>query len=154
MYNIGEKVRVKTWEELDDSKKGKVAGNDPRLFTPAKARNCGKSGTICDRLYSDAYGCYVYSIVFDGQSIPSNASYTEDALDPAETKSWRMDITEQDGVVIATLYERSGESERRMAFGHGHIFHDGIYGYVQAASYAVRRIYKQFEETNKERKEL
>jgi len=141
MFNIGDRVKVKNWEEIDDHLKVKTASGNPHWWTAFKAKNCGCIGTVVDRLYSEAYSCQVYTVHFDGQDNPSRSSFDDESLVavPDESiKEWNYEIICENGVVVAKLYEDGQLIES----GHAHILHDGIKGYAQASSYALKKIYE------------
>ena len=135
-FKIGDKVRVKPYDEIPSNVKNRGFG-----------RHAGEEGTVVDILKSAANGCYVYKVLFGGQALPSRTLFTEEALTKASTTSYTFDFDFADTVVTARLYELNGESKTFLAIGHGHIIHDGTIGIVQAASYAIKKIYTKLEES-------
>ena len=133
-YNIGDRVRIRSYDELPDG-----------VRTKGAAPLCGKDGEIIDIVYSNARKCLFYTIHLDGYDKPSAKMFTEDCIDliPEETPvTYRYDFTYLDNVVVARLIEIDGDgNETEIAKGHGHIMHDGVLGIAQAASYALKRIY-------------
>lgn len=133
-YNIGDRVRIRPYDELPESARTKSTG-------PL----CGKNGEIVDIVYSNAKKCLYYTIHLDGYAQPSHKLFTEDCIDliPEETSViYRHDIEYLDNVVVARLIEIDGDgNEAEIAKGHGHIMHDGVLGIAQAASYALKRIW-------------
>ena len=145
-WNIGDRVKVKDWCDIDDCLKTKRTDANPHYWSTGKARNCGLIGRIVDRLYSEAFDCYVYTVQFDGQDIPSRSKFDCDAFesvpDVPEAK-YHYNIQETDGLVVAILYETVGDEEKEVARGHGHIIHDGVNGFAQASSYALKKLYEK-----------
>ena len=151
-FNIGDRVRVKDYEEIASNLKARSTSDDPSLWNAGKAKCCGLKGEIVDIMYSTAYEKYIYRIKFDGQDARSRADFTEEALEPlveaTVTYHFETDYAE-DNVVIVIMYEdREDGSSREIARGHGHIIHEGAFGIAQATSYAMYRLYKRFEENN------
>lgn len=131
-YNIGDRVVTKDYADLPIKLKNRTIGEV-----------CGKQGTIVDKLYSEAYDCFIYKIQIDGYATVSNVSWTADALEliPETIEpSWNYDIYKAENLVIAILYD---ENHEEIARGHGHIIHEGILGIAQAASYACKKIYEK-----------
>lgn len=144
-FNIGDRIKVKEYSELSDNQKAKK-GDNPRCFTSRKACLCGLMGKIVDKMYSEAYDVFIYRVQFDGFNSPSSASFTADAfyiLLPIEEVEYTYDIKVEDNVVVANLYEVRGEEKKWIARGHGHILNDGVNGFAQAASYALKKIYEK-----------
>ena len=145
MFNIGDRIRIKTWDEIEPSLKVKAMEGNPHTWTTAKAKACGQVGKIVDILWSNAYDCNIYSIQFDGMDQPSNSKFDEDAmvLLPAEDEAeWHYEIHLEGNVVIATLYETFNGQTRMVERGYAKIFHDGVIGYAQATSYAMKKLYE------------
>lgn len=110
-FNIGDKVQLK---QLD------------------------KQGTIVDKMYSEAYSRYFYEVEYDGTS---NIFQDDEMEVEDQIQNYRYTIEMHDGVVIAVLYETVGVTEREVGRGHGHVMHEGVLGFSQAASYALKKIY-------------
>lgn len=151
-FKIGDRVRVKNYEEIADHLKRKRTEDDPSVWNAGKAKCCGLKGEIVDIMYSTAKEKYIYRIHFDGQAERSRADFTSEALEllTEETVTYRFetDIAE-DNVVIAIMYEDYEDgSSREVTRGHGHIIHEGALGIAQATSYAMYRLYKRMEENN------
>lgn len=151
-FNIGDRVRVKDYEDIADNLKQKNTEGDPSMWNAGKAKCCGMKGEIVDIMYSTAYGKYIYRIHFDEQAERSRADFTEEALDLLEEESVTYHFETDfagDNVVIVIMYEDSEDgSSKEIARGHGHIIHEGALGIAQATSYAMYRLYKRFEENN------
>jgi hypothetical protein len=135
-FNIGDRVRLKEWDELNTATRNK-----------GMARMCGKIGTVTDKLYSEAANYYLYSVDFD-DFVRSTKMWEEELLVPyAEhpvTYCYEFDYL--DNVVVARFYEIKGEEKIEIARGHGHIIHEGPLGIAQASSYALKRIYYKISE--------
>lgn len=129
---VGERVRVKKYEELPPRKKNRGI-----------SKICGKEGKVVDKLFSEMLGGDVYRILLDGKTVPSSILFAEDMLDPIEEQeqpTYRYEFEFLDKVVVCRLYEVNGDTETEVAKGHGHIIHEGVYGVAQASSYALKRI--------------
>lgn len=150
-FNIGDRVRVKDYEEIADHLKAKKTDDDPSLWNSGKAKCCGLKGEIVDIMYSTAYEKYIYRIHFDEQEGRSKADFTEEALEllKEESVSYRFETDFADNVVVVIMYEdyEDGTSEE-IGRGHGHIIHEGALGIAQATSYAMYRLYKRLEDLN------
>ena len=150
--NIGDRVRVKDYDEIASNLKARNTGDDPSLWNAGKAKCCGLKGEIVDIMYSTANEKYIYRIHFDGQEVRSRADFTEEALDLLKedtvTYHFETDFAE-DNVVIVIMYEDHEDgSPKEIGRGHGHIIHEGALGIAQATSYAMYRLYKRMEENN------
>ena len=133
-FNIGDRVRVKPYDELPDM-----------VRTKSTAPLCGKDGEVVDIVYSNAKHCLFYTIHLDGYDKPSHKLFTEDSIDlvPEEkTYFYRHEIEYLEDVVVARLFEVDTDGNKvEIAKGHGHIIHDGALGIAQAASYALKQIW-------------
>ena len=131
-FNIGERVRIKAYDEIPDKSKNKRMG----LLA-------GLEGEIVDKMYSEAKGLTVYKIHLDVFDRPSKCDFTEyciELIGDDETE-YTYEFEYLENLVVARLYEIvDGNIKKEIAKGHGHIFHDGAYGIAQAASYALKRI--------------
>lgn len=138
-FFIGDRVRIREYNDLPEQMK-----------TKGIARIAGCDGEIVDKLISGAKGCTVYKIHLDGYSVPSRVEYIEGSFDlipEAEEPTYTYEFEYLENLVVARLYEVTDTSKTEIAKGHGHIFHDGVYGIAQAASYALKKIYQKLEET-------
>lgn len=100
-----------------------------------------KSGVITDALYSNAKDKFIYQVHWDGDGMPSQSQYDTEDLYLIEDREYRYDISLHENVVVAVLYERiNSADEKEVARGHGHIIHEGVLGFTQAASYALKKI--------------
>jgi hypothetical protein len=150
-FNIGDRVKVKDYDEIPNNLKVKSTGNDPSLWSVGKAKCCGHKGEIVDIMYSTAYEKYIYRIHFDEQTERSRADFTEEALEllPENNTSYHFETDfAEDNVVIVIMYEDNEDSSKEIARGHGHIIHEGALGIAQATSYAMYKLYKRMEDNN------
>lgn len=150
-FNIGDRVRVKDYEEISDHLKVKNTSGDPSLWNAGKCKCCGLKGEIVDIMYSTAYEKYIYRIRFDDQEERSRADFTEEALEllVEDDVTYHIEIDyAENNVVIVIMYEDTEESSKEISRGHGHIIHEGALGIAQATSYAMYRLYKRMEENN------
>lgn len=134
-FNIGDRVRVKKYEDIPSEVRHK-----------GMAKQAGNDGEIVDALWSNAKDCYVYKIHFDGYDRPSHTEFVEETIDlvsELDKPTYTYEFEFLENLVIARLYEIVGEQKYEVARGHGHIFHDGIDGIAQAASYALKKIYEE-----------
>ena len=144
---IGDRVKVKNWEEIEDSKKISASSEgDPRFWSRGKAKTCGKVGKIVDRLFSEAFNCYTYTVQFDGADYPSRSSFDEDSLVLFnEEKRYHYEIESDGTKVNAILYETDAYGvSTEVARGRGFLYENGVAGFAQAASYALKQIYDTF----------
>ena len=130
-FNIGERVRIKAYDEMPEE------GRNKRMGMLA-----GLEGKIVDKMYSEAKGCTVYKIHLDDFDRPSKCDFSEGLLEFIEGKAeYAYEFEYLENLVVARLYEIvDGDLKKEIAKGHGHIFHDDAYGVAQAASYALKRI--------------
>jgi hypothetical protein len=134
-FNIGDRVRVKCYKDLPEHMKSR-----------GMARLCGKDGEIVDNLWSGAKGCTVYKILFDGSARDSSVDFPAEAVDliyELDKKAYTYEFTYLDNVVAAKFCEIGEDYKTEIARGHGHIIHEGEVGIAQAASYALKMIYKK-----------
>lgn len=130
-FKIGDRVMVRPYNHLPESIKNKGLG-----------KSAGKKGEIIDIMYSNAKDCYVYRIHFDDCERPSKTDFPEAALYillPTKTE-YTYEFEYLENLAVARLYEIKGDEKTEIGKGHGHIFHDGLFGIAQAASYALKRI--------------
>lgn len=132
IFKIGERVRVRRYEDLPDDIKNKGI-----------AKHAGDDGEIVDIMYSNAKDCEVYRIHFDGYDRPARTDFPEgsfDLISDLEAAQYTYEFEYLENLVVARLYEVKGDEKTEIAKGHGHVFHDGVFGIAQAASYALKRI--------------
>jgi hypothetical protein len=135
-FNIGERARIRRYEDMSDSVKHKGI-----------AKNAGNDGEIVDKLWSAARDQMVYRIQFDGFDRYSKTDFVEGTFDrisdlkARKTYTYEFDFLEN--VTVARLYEVDEDGNKtEIAKGHGHLIHDGALGIAQSASYALKRIYQ------------
>lgn len=132
-YKIGDRVRIKNYEDISPENRSK-----------GKARLCGKSGTIVDKLYSESSVEVVYRIQLDDYEQPSRVLWHEDCFIPdRKIVGYSYDIEILDNVVVVRFYEEEDALKTELARGHGHIIHEGAKGIAQATSYALKRIFEK-----------
>lgn len=137
-YKIGDRVRVKLYENLTGEMKNKGV-----------ARIAGKCGEVVDKLWSESNGCVFYKLKLDDYSTPSRANFLEDSIElvpEQEEPTYTYEFEMLENLVVARLYEVTEGGKTEIAKGHGHIFHDGVYGIAQASSYALKRIMQALED--------
>ena len=109
-----------------------------------KMKRSGEIGTVIDRAYSEKNKSDIFCIALDSSSRGSRVYYSEDDIESVfSDEKWAYRIELDDNVVIATLnqVDDNGNFIREIERGHGHVIHDGVEGFAQAASYALKRIY-------------
>lgn len=97
-------------------------------------------GVIKDILYSNATDKFIYLVKWDCVGMPTSSQHDAEDLYLIGDGEYRYDISLHENVVVAVLYEKVGDDEFEVARGHGHVIHDGVLGFTQAASYALKRI--------------
>ena len=134
-FNIGDRVRVRQYEDIPEELRNRGLG-----------KSAGRDGEIVDILWSNAKDTYVYRINFDECDTPSRTDFVEgtfDLISELDKPTYTYEFEFLENLVIARLYEIVGEQKYEVARGHGHIFHDGINGIAQASSYALKKIYEE-----------
>ena len=139
-WNIGDKVKVIDREAIPAERKVKITNGDPSLWTGPKSRLAGMVGEVVDKLYSEAAGCHIYKLKLEGFDRVSNALFVADDLEelPKKQSSLRFEVKILEDVVCARMLD--GDTE--LGVGHGHVFHAGALGIMQAASFAMKRCYE------------
>lgn len=129
-FNIGDRVVVKEFEDIPSEGR-----------TRAVAKFSGDIGTIKDKLFSEGVGEFVYVVHFDGYDKASLKMWRADHLTAyvEPKKEYNLILDYADNVVVVIITEDGKEISR----GHGHIIHEGSLGIVQAASYALKKIYER-----------
>ena len=107
------------------------------------SKQYNKSGVIEDKLYSNKFDDWMYTVQFDDSGVPFIKPLLGYDLELfTENKSYRWEVFQADNnVVTAVMYEVCGDSEKEIARHHGHIMHEGVVGVAQAASYAMKKVY-------------
>lgn len=120
IINIGDRVKVTTRNGLD-------------------------TGKVVDKLWSNAYGCHLYKVQPDSYHRAATQMYREDEISVIEDEAsyeWTFEMA-GGNTVIAILRKVNGDTVEEVARGHGHIIHEGVVGYAQASSYAVKKAYER-----------
>ena len=130
-FNIGDKIKVISYEELPEKLKNKGV-----------ARTCRKEGVIIDKLYSSKENRYIYKVQLERFNAPSSIDFTDDMLRLAGVgTTFTLKATiESDGVTIE-LYK----DDTRLKRGFGRLLYDGEYGVAQAASWAAKLLMRSYE---------
>ena len=140
-WNIGDQVKVIDREAIPADLKAKVANGNPALWTGPKSRLASMVGEVVDKLYSEASGCHVYKLKLDGFERTSHALFVGDDLEelpkPKVESALRFEVEIHENVVIARMYD----GDVQLGIGHGHVFHEGAMGIMQAGSYAMKKCY-------------
>lgn len=110
-----------------------------------KTRMGDDEGKVVDKLWSGANDCYLYKVQPDSYHRAATQMYREEELSLVEddvSYEWSFEMA-GDNAVIAILHKVSGDLSEEVARGHGHIIHEGLVGYAQASSYAVKKAYEK-----------
>ena len=145
MFSVGDKVIVRAYDTIPRARIKDVAGDDPMLWSKRKAVVCGKVATISDAYNSEKYGVRVYRIRIDGSKTDSSSLFLDEDLMPfSDEARWEIKFEKAENLVIARFYIDGEE----VCTGHGHVFYEGAEGFVQAASYSMKKLWLKF--TDKE----
>ena len=140
-WNIGDQVKVIDHAAIPAERRVKVAGGNPALWSASKSRLASMIGEVVDKLYSEAHGCHVYKLKLDGFDKISAALFIGDDLEelpkPKTESSLRFEVEVHEDVVVARFYD----GDVQLGIGHGHVFHEGAMGIMQAGSYAMKKCY-------------
>ena len=149
-FNIGDRVRVKDYNEISDTNKAKFIKDKPYMWNQGKARLSGEEGLIVDKLYSEAHSRFIYFVHFDGYDKASHAQFDGDSLEiiKEEPITYCHEFEYLDNVVICRFYEIKGDTKTELMRGHGHIIHEGSLGIAQASAYALKKIWHKMEDEN------
>ncbi len=134
-FYIGDRVKVRPYDRMPKEVRHRGLG-----------KSADKQGEIVDIMHSSAKGGNVYKIRFDDCDIASRTEFVEgtfDLISEDEAPQYTYEFEYLENLVVARLYEVTEDSKMEIAKGHGHIFHDGILGIAQAASYALKKIYQK-----------
>lgn len=131
MFNIGDRVRVKAYNELPEE-----------VRTMGNAKLCGKDAVIVDRIMSAYLGKILYRIAVAGKKGISSTFFPEDSLISLAKRTYSLEITQDDGAVYATLKEDGADGVREIAKGRGFIYDNETpaFNFAQAASYAALQV--------------
>ncbi len=136
---------VRTFDSIPRDQIVKNDGDSPFFWRKRKATACGKVAQITDAFESEKYKVKVYMLLIEGRSTRSTCLFLEEDLEKINEglPDWDIKYETAENLVIARLYIDG----KLRAQGHGHVFHDEMAGYVQAASYAVKQIWLKFKES-------
>lgn len=105
-----------------------------------------EKGIIVDKLFSETSGETCYKVHLVGSDYTLKSLFEEEDLEPVEEKpeySFTFDIADDErNIVIAIIRKTVGDVTTEIGRGHGHIIHDGDDGIVQAASWALKKIWQ------------
>lgn len=103
-------------------------------------------GNIVDAMTGANTGEVIYLVEYNGFVTMCRESWIDLVEEPAKYR-FEIDIADAvNNVVIATMIETRGGVEKEICRNHGHVIHEGALGIAQAASYALRCIYKKLED--------
>lgn len=115
---------------------------DKVKITDEKSEHYGEIGTVVDILKSSRFGRNLYNVSFGRSNDSPRAFFREYSLESYEgLEKLYYDFEVAGNVVIARLIDDHGNELQR---GHGHIIHEGIKGFTQAASYALKKIFEKY----------
>ena len=140
-YNIGDTVIIKQPEEIVDRSRGNCYA-----WTKRKGNTAGEIGTIADKMYSEAESIFLYRICIEGETRIRSAFYTEEDFEHyiVETKQdYSIDCEILENLAVVRIYKDDDGEKKEIGRGHGHIFHEGDIGVVQAISYACKKAYEK-----------
>ena len=109
-YKIGDRVRVRQYEDLPEETKNIGLG-----------KQAGKEGIIVDILHSSIKNCEVYRITFDGCNMPSRTDFVEGTFDltsELEKPTYDIEFEYLENLVVARLYEYKDDNKKLVARGH------------------------------------
>lgn len=132
MFNIGDSVIVKEWDELPEDFRfpdGRVARSRGKI--------CGQKGTIVDILDSEALGGTVYRFRAEGESYPKQVLFTEDCFRSTQDVTYRVEVEYAEDKCYAVLYAIRGEDKKELDSAYGYIRSNTAEDITQAASYAA-----------------
>ena len=137
MYEIGQRIKIKDWDELPEKYKHK-----------GMAKVAGKSGTVVDAMHSALANGNVYLVKCDDHKSVSSIHFEEYVLEEEHEDIPMGEITFKITVLDDVVVGHILEDGKMVATGHAHIFHDGIVGIAHAASYALKKIFIRLDEQN------
>ena len=144
MFYIGDKVRIKTLDEIAEDRFSDRCRGDRTTWTKRKIETAGETGVVADKMYSEATDQHLFSVKLDGNDFVSAHFYSEEDLELySEAVQYSAEAEILENIVIATIYEVRDGEKIEVTKGHGHIFHDGAIGIVQATSYAFKKAYEK-----------
>lgn len=110
-------------------------------------QHSNRTGVVVDRMASEVKGA-MYTVKMDDTN--RELLFQEDLLDFREDQpKCAVTVETADNVVVVRFFQIKNGKKIEIAKGHGHIIHDGAYGFAQAVSYAAKRAFIKIEENNK-----
>ncbi len=107
------------------------------------------AAVVFDRMFSEGCDEYFYQLkLINGRTTKKTFYKAEDLEKEEELPIYNIMFEKAETVVIARLYEVKNGVGKEIAKNHGHIIHDGKKGFVQAASYALKKMYETTEGGN------
>lgn len=137
MYEIGQRVKIKEWDNLPEEHKYK-----------GMAKVAGKCGTVVDAMHSTAANGTVYLVKLDDHKSVSTIHFAESVLEEEHEEIPMGEITFKINVLEGVVAAHMLEDGKMIKTGHGHILHDGVVGIAHAASYALKKIFVKLDEEN------
>lgn len=108
-------------------------------------RSSGVVGIVEETFDSPKHG--EYYMVRTGGETNIQAADTLDHVRETDDSVYTIQIAIEESAAIATLYKNYPNGRcKAVEHAHGHIMHDGRLGVVQAASYALKKMYLKIEE--------
>lgn len=141
MFSVGDKVIVRSFDSIPKARIKDVAGDDPMLWSRRKAVVCGKTATVSDAYNSEKYGTRVYRLRIEGSKTDSTSLFLGEDLTPySEEARWKIKFGTLQGIVTARLFIDGEE----VCEGYGRVYSDDAVGYVQAASWAMKKLWLKY----------
>lgn len=140
-FNIGDTVIINQPEAIVDRSRGNCYA-----WTKRKGNTAGEIGTIADKMYSEAEDKHLYRIRIEGEARVRSAFYTEEDFElyVADIKQDYILETEiLENLAVVRIYKNEDGEKKEIVRGHGHIFHEGDIGVIQALSYALKKAYEK-----------
>ena len=99
-------------------------------------------GKVTDVMYSYHKKSYTYEVTNEECAVQLFSEEELELVPEKKDYSMTIQIDIASNVVIATLFEETGDIKSPLAKGHAHMIHEGELGIAQAASYACKRLYQ------------
>jgi hypothetical protein len=147
-FFIGDQVKIKNLSQVKEDMISCRRQGDPAVWTKRKSDTEGCTGVIVDKMYSESREKHFYSVRLDKNNLIPAHYYTDDDLEPYKADKqlgnddFDFEITLADNLVYCVVYEVVDGQKEELTRGHGHVFHEGIHGVVQAASYAIKKAWE------------
>lgn len=101
------------------------------------------AGEVTEVIWRASKDEWIYEVLDHGTGLKKLFPERELKGAPEKEYSMYIKIDIAQNVVIATLYEASGDQMKVICKDHGHLIHDGEVGIAQAASYACNRLWRK-----------